>query len=141
MVAANLDLLFTGMEIISAYPFRVIRDADVEIEEDEAADLLTAVEEGVGLRYFGSAVRLEVDDHMPERIRNLLMENLDLAPFQVYTVHGPIGLSDLMELTDIERPDLKHSSLRACCTCRTHWRGEHFQRHPPPRSSAVSPLR
>jgi len=107
VISANLDLLFPGIEIVAAYPFRVTRDADVEIEEDEAADLLTAIEEGVGMRYFGSAVRLEVDSNMPERIRTILTANLELAPYQVYTVDGPIGPSSLMELTEVNRPDLK----------------------------------
>ncbi len=107
VVAANLDLLFPGLEIVAAHPFRITRDADLEIEEDEASDLLTTIEESVGQRYFGSAVRLEVDSAMPERIRNILISNLGLAPHQVYTVDGPLGMADLMELTRIERPDLK----------------------------------
>jgi polyphosphate kinase len=107
VVAANLDLLFPGMDIVAAYPFRVTRDADPEIEEDEAADLLLAIEEGVRMRHFGSAVRLEVDHAIPERIRDILVSNLGLAPYQVYTVDAPIGMASLMELTRINRPDLK----------------------------------
>jgi len=107
VVAANLDRLFPGLEIKAAYPFRVTRDADIEIEEDEAADLLDAIETGVGLRYFGKAVRLEVDVAMPDRVRNILIENMELQPYQVYTVDGPLGLADLMELMRIDRPDLK----------------------------------
>jgi polyphosphate kinase len=107
VIAANLDLLFPGMEIVAAYPFRVTRDADPEIEEDEAADLLSAIEESVRKRHFGSAVRLEVDDGMPDRIREILIANLELAPYQVYTKEAPIGMADLMELTDVNRPDLK----------------------------------
>ena len=107
VVAANLDLLFTNLEIVAAYPFRVTRDADPEIEEDEAADLLLAIEESMRMRDFGSAVRLEVDHAMPERIRNILVSNLGLAPYQVYTVDAPIGMADLVELTEINRPDLK----------------------------------
>jgi len=107
VVAANLDLLFPGLEIRAAYPFRVTRDADPEIEEDEAADLLAAIEEGVRMRHFGSAVRLEIDTAMPERIRDILVSNLGLAPYQVYTRDAPIGMADLIELTEINRPDLK----------------------------------
>jgi polyphosphate kinase len=107
VVAANLDLLFPGIEIVAAYPFRVTRDADPEIEEDEAADLLTAIEESVRMRHFGLAVRLEVDNTMPERVRNILVTNLGLAPYQVYMTDGPIGLADLMELTHVNRPELK----------------------------------
>jgi polyphosphate kinase len=107
VIAANLDLLFPGMEIMAAYPFRVTRDADPEIEEDEAADLLATIQESVQQRQFGSAVRLEVDNDMPERIRNILVSNLGLAPYQVYTRGTPLGLSSLMELTRINRPELK----------------------------------
>jgi len=107
VIAANLDMLFPGLEILAAFPFRITRDVDQEIEEDEASDLLDTIEESVRMRHFGSAVRLEVDDAMPERIRDILIKNLRLAPYQVYTSKGPIGMAGLMELTDIERPDLK----------------------------------
>jgi polyphosphate kinase len=107
VIGANLDLLFPGVEVKAAYPFRLTRDADVEIEEDEAADLSVAVEQGVGMRRFGSADRLEIDHEMPEWVRNVLAQNLRLAPYQVFTVEGPLGLADLMELTDVDRPDLK----------------------------------
>jgi polyphosphate kinase len=107
VVSANLDMLFPGLEIVAAYPFRVTRDADQEIEEDEAADLLATIEESVRMRHFGSAVRLEVDNAMPEKVRDILITNLRLAPYQVYTADGPIGMADLMEMTGIDRPDLK----------------------------------
>ena len=107
VIMANLDLLFPGLDVIAAYPFRVTRDADVEIEEDEASDLLTAMQEVVGQRHFGSAVRLEVGSEMPEQIRSILTRNLELAPYQVYATNGPLGLSDLMELTGVDRPELK----------------------------------
>ncbi|HET91846.1 MAG TPA: polyphosphate kinase 1 [Chloroflexi bacterium] len=107
VIAANLDLLFPGLEIVAAYPFRVTRDADPEIEEDEASDLLLAIEESVRMRYFGSAVRLEIETGMPNRIRDVLVHNLGLAPYQVYTKDAPIGMADVMELNMINRPDLK----------------------------------
>ncbi|MEM7049946.1 MAG: polyphosphate kinase 1 [Acidobacteriota bacterium] len=107
VIAANLDLLFPELEVDAAYPFRVTRDADLEIEEDEASDLLSAMQEVVGLRHFGSVVRLEVDERMPERIREILTRNLELAPYQVYEAEAPLGMSDLFELTKVERPELK----------------------------------
>ncbi len=109
VIKHNLDELFPGLEVRAAYPFRVTRDADIEIEEDEAADLLAAIEQGVESRFFGKVVRLEVDQAMPGRIRDILVENLGLQPYQVYTSNGPVGMSDLMELTKVERPDLKDS--------------------------------
>jgi polyphosphate kinase len=107
VIEANLDLLFPGLRVVAAYPFRVTRDADLEIKDDEAPDLLTTVEEHVDMRHFGSVVRLEVDQRMPETIRDILTRNLRLAPYQVYTVAGPLGMADLTELTRIDRPDLK----------------------------------
>lgn len=107
VVVANLDLLFAGVEIAAAYPFRVTRDADLEIEEDEASDLLETIAESIERRQFGSVVRLEVDKHMPKNIRNILFSNLEIPPYLVYTTDGPLGLANIMELTSVDRPDLK----------------------------------
>jgi polyphosphate kinase len=107
VVAANIGLLFPGLKIMAAYPFRITRDADFEIEEDEAADLLETIEEQIDMRQFGSVVRLEMDQSTPDTIRDVLVRNLSLAPYQVYTQDLPLGLSSLMELTKIERSDLK----------------------------------
>jgi polyphosphate kinase len=108
VVAANLDRLFPGVEIVDSYPFRVTRNADLEVEEDEAADLLTSMAEVLGRRQFGSAIRLEIDSAMPSRIRDILLVNLDLEPNQVYTTSGPIGFTDTGDLRRLERPDLKY---------------------------------
>lgn len=107
VVAANLDMLFPGLDIVAVYPFRVTRDADLEIKDDEASDLLTTVEELLDMRHWGSVVRLEIDSDMPERIRDILMRNLHLEPYQVYTIDAPLGMADLMELMRIDRADLK----------------------------------
>jgi len=107
VIAANLDRLFPGLEVVAAYPFRVTRDADPETEEDEASDLLSAIEESVRKRHFGSAIRLEVEKSMPDRIRQVLIQNLSIAPYQVYAREAPLGMAGLMELTTINRPDLK----------------------------------
>ena len=107
VIANNLDLLFPGIDVIDAFPFRVTRDADFEIEEDEASDLLSAMEEVVGQRHFGFAVRLEIDNRMPEELLDMLVRNLGLAPYQAYRVNGPIGKSDLMEVAKLDLPELK----------------------------------
>src|SRR5262249_27423070 len=107
VVATHLDMLFPGLQVVAAYPFRVTRDADLEIKDDAASDLLTTMEEQVGMRHFGSVVRLEVDRTMPEAIRAVLMQHLHLASYQVYTVDGPLGMASVMELTRLDRPDLK----------------------------------
>src|SRR5262249_19831986 len=87
------------------------RDADLEIKDDAASDLLTIMEEQVGMRHFGSVVRLEVDRTMPEAIRAVLMQHLHRAPSQVYTVDGPLGMANLMELTHLDCPDSKVAPL------------------------------
>ncbi len=107
VIAAHLDSLFPGMEVVEAYPFRVTRNADMEIEEDEADDLLSTIEEGVRQRRFGEVVRLAVDSAMPDRISSLLQKNLKIGPDDLYTVRGPLGLADLMALLAVDRPDLK----------------------------------
>jgi polyphosphate kinase len=107
VIGANLDLLFPKMEVVASHPFRVTRDADAEIEEDEAGDLLTAVSDVIGRRHFGRVVRLEIDGNMPARIRDILTVNLELSPYQVYTTTGPLGLADLGQLASIDMPALK----------------------------------
>lgn len=107
VIAANLDLLFPGHEVAGAYAFRVTRDADQEIEEDEAGDLLTSIQENLRLRHFGSVVRLEIAAEAPPALREVLVQNLGLAPYQVYSVPERVGLSDVMELCNLDRPDLK----------------------------------
>jgi polyphosphate kinase len=72
VVAANVDLLFPGLDIVASYPFRVTRDAEVTIEEDEAPDLITAVEEQLDLREFSSPVRLELDESTPKDVAEML---------------------------------------------------------------------
>jgi polyphosphate kinase len=107
LIAANLGLLFPGLEILEAYPFRLIRDAEVAIQELESDDLLETVEEAMKQRRFTSAVRLQVDSNMPHRVLEILTNNLEIDPEDVYRVDSPIGLARLMELYSIDRPDLK----------------------------------
>jgi polyphosphate kinase len=113
IVAAHLDLLFPGVTIAGSYPFRITRDADLEIRDDEASDLLSTVEEQLEHRDFGSTIRLEVTQDTPESVRTVLMRNLRLEPDEVYTSCEPLGLGDVMELTSIERPDLKDRPFTA----------------------------
>lgn len=107
VIAANLDKLFPGMKILEAHPFRVTRDADMEIQELEAGDLLETMEENVRQRRFGSVVRVTVNDAMPSHLRDILVENLALDRNDIYTMYGPLGLSNLMQLYSIDRHDLK----------------------------------
>ncbi len=107
LVAANLGTLFPGLEVVESYAFRVIRDADIEIQEDEAADLSRSIEASLLERRFGSVVQLTVDAKMPQRLRTLLMTNLEIAPDDIYAEDGPLGLTDLSALLKMDRPDLK----------------------------------
>jgi len=107
VIAENADALFPGMEVVEAYVFRITRNADMEIQEEEAADLLRTIEQGVRQRRFGAVVRLTIQHDMPQRIRDLLLANLKITPDDLYEVEGSLGLSDLMGLMKIDRPDLK----------------------------------
>ena len=112
VIAANLSSLFHGMEIIEAHAFHVTRDADIEIQELEAEDLLETIEESIRQRRFGRVIRLEVGDDMPEHILDILMSNLEIDSSQVYRVKGPLSLSRLMQLFSVERPDLKETPFQ-----------------------------
>jgi polyphosphate kinase len=113
-IAANLDTLFRGLDVEAAYPFRVARDASMEVKDVEADDLLTIVEETVDQRVFGHAVRLELTSPPPtDAVRDLLTRHLGLEPRDVYTTDGPIGAVDLWELTRLNRPDLKVPPIEA----------------------------
>jgi len=107
VIAAHLDTLFPGMDVLEQHPFRVTRNADLTLEEEEADDLLAAVELELRRRRFGRAVRLEVMPGMPDEVRELLIRELELGPDDVYTVAGALDLSGLFALVDLDRPDLK----------------------------------
>ena len=111
VIAAHLNLLFPGFDVWESYPFRVLRDADIELREDDSSDLLESIEQGLRERRFGSVVDLAVNPSMPQRIRDLLLENLELAPDDLTVIDGPLGLGDLMELQRIDRPALKYQGF------------------------------
>jgi polyphosphate kinase len=109
VVAGHLVRLFPGNEIVASYPFHVLRDADIELAEDEddAADLLSTISETLNQRTFGPVVRLMVDRTLPEEVRDWLVDQLHAAERDLYVVDGRLGLKDLWELYRLERPDLK----------------------------------
>jgi polyphosphate kinase len=107
LIAAQLPALFPGMKIEGAYGFRVTRNADISLSEGDADDLLAAVETELRRRRFGNAVRLEIDATMPDEILEVLLEELELAPTDVYRIAGPLDLTGLSSITSIDRPDLK----------------------------------
>jgi polyphosphate kinase len=107
VIAAHLGALFPGMEIENHHPFRVTRNADLTLEEEEADDLLVAVEMELRRRRFGRAVRLEVDPSMTEEVRTLLTRELDLHPEDVYSGPGPLDYTSLWQIYHLDRPELK----------------------------------
>jgi polyphosphate kinase len=109
VVTSHLDKLFPGMDVVEAHPFRVTRDADIELAEDEADDLLVAVEQELRRRRFGAVVRLEVAASMPDHVVRLLQRELEVDDDSVVTVEGPLNLADLMGLVSaLDRPELAY---------------------------------
>ncbi|MEO1208820.1 MAG: polyphosphate kinase 1 [Cyanobacteria bacterium J06638_20] len=114
VIAYNLEALFPGMRVSEYYPFRITRDADLTLEEDEAEDLLLAIEQKLRIRRTGgSVVRLEVHASMPEAIRNILMHEMEIMPEDVYPMEGLLCLRDVMVLMDTPLPKLKAQRLKS----------------------------
>lgn len=107
LIKENIHLLFPGMEIIETHKFRITRDTDIELQEDEADDLLSVIEENIRQRRFGSVVRLEVAHKMPDFMLETLMENLQITKEDVHQADGPLGLSDVMILYKLPVHHLK----------------------------------
>ena len=106
VIANNLDALFPGMEIRASYCFRVTRDADLDLQEDEADDLLRAIESELRRRRFGEPVRLEVEASMPPHLSQMLLEALSLGDVDLYAIDGMLGTNDFWAIVNLDRPDL-----------------------------------
>ncbi len=111
LIAANLSTLFVNREVVESHAFRVTRDAELAIQELEADDLLETIEQFVRRRRFGSVIRVTIDESMPERVRGILTQNLELGDTDIYSVKSPLGLSSLWGAGSIDRPDLKYAPL------------------------------
>ncbi|PTR31849.1 polyphosphate kinase [Rhodococcus sp. OK519] len=107
LIAAHLDVLFPGMEVVEHHAFRITRNADFEVEEDRDEDLLQALERELARRRFGSPVRLEVADDMTDHMLELLLRELDVDPGDVIQVPGLLDLSSLWQVYGVDRPNLK----------------------------------
>ena len=107
VISANIDSLFPGLKVLEVHPFHVIRNADMEIQELEASDLLETMEESVRKRRFGVVVRLAIRKDMPDFLKNILVSNMKVDRNDVYTIDSPMVLSSLMQLARIERQKLK----------------------------------
>ncbi len=110
VIAAHLDSLFPGMEIVSSVAFRVTRNADLDIEEEEADDLLEFIESELSRRRFGRVVRLEVEPTINEDSLDLLVKELAISPEQVYVTEGPLDMTGFWGVFELDRPDLKWES-------------------------------
>ncbi len=107
VMAAHIESLFPGMRVLECQPFRITRDADLEIEEDEAGDLLKTVEQQLRRRRFGFGVRLEIASGMSPDMVKQLRHSLELEEQDVYSVDGPLNIPDLMALYRLDLPQLK----------------------------------
>lgn len=107
LIREYLETLFPGNEVLNAALFRITRNTDIEIEEDEASDLLEAIKDLVDQRRFGHIIRLEIAHGSSPDLVSFLTEHLKLQPFQIYRVKGPLAFSDMQQLYGIDRPSLK----------------------------------
>jgi polyphosphate kinase len=124
VIAHNLEYLFPGMDIQEYHPFRITRNADLAVEEDEAEDLLQAIEQELRKRRFGAVVRLEVLSSIPNALREMLMDELDLVEKDVYPVEGLIGLKDLMSFMELPLPELKDPVWSPVIPPRLRWNND-----------------
>lgn len=111
VIAHHLDSLFPGMEVVAHHAFRVTRNADLEIEEDEGGDLLMTIESELTQRRFGRVVRLEVHRNIPPEILDLLLREMGGTPDDVYYVDGPLDLSGMWSVYDLDLPELKFETF------------------------------
>lgn len=124
VIVANLRKLFPGMKVLEAHQFHVTRNADMEIQELEALDLLDTIEASIRKRRFGTVVRLMVHRTMPEFMREFLAENLKVDMNDIYPLSGPMDLTCLMQLSRIDRHDLKDRPLVPVVPPRLRLRSE-----------------
>lgn len=108
VIIANLGELFLGLKVIEAYPFYVVRNAEIELQGLEVMDLLEVMEESVRRRRFGSVVQLLVGSDMPDHVLKILVNNLEVDAQFIYTYDQPLILHHLLRIYQINRPDLKY---------------------------------
>nr|WP_211208729.1 RNA degradosome polyphosphate kinase [Aeromicrobium marinum] len=111
VIAAHLDLLFPGMEVMAHHAFRVTRNEDLEVEEDDAENLLKALEQELLRRKFGPPVRLEVETSISADVLDLLVSELGVRADEVVHLDGPLDLRSLNEIADVDRPELKFEAF------------------------------
>lgn len=113
LIVIHLQELFPGMLIQDHYTFRVTRNQDIELDEDDTEDLLNTLEQELSRRRFGPPVRLEVEEGVDEKLLKTLCEELDINPASVFSLPAPLDLTDLLRITDLDFPDLKYPQFRS----------------------------
>lgn len=111
LIAAHLDQLFPGMEVHETFTFRVTRNEDLEVEEDDAESLLTALERELTRRRFGPPVRLEVVEDMGDHVLDLLARELRVNPSEIYRLPAPLDLTSLHTIADLDRTELRYPNF------------------------------
>ena len=112
ILTSNIRSLVPEASPKSCYLFRITRDADIELREQETEDLMESMEETLKLRRFGDVARLEVSNFMPRKMVEYLTKSMDITPEDVYLVNGPLSAGDLGELCKLNRPDLKEQPVK-----------------------------
>ena len=112
LIREHLGKLFPGHKVVKSGVFRITRNTDIEIEEDEADDLLAAVKDFVDQRRFGDVIRLEIEAGTDAALTNFLMDKLELLPFQLFRIKGPMAMSEFMALSGLDRPALKDAPYK-----------------------------
>ncbi|MFF9310521.1 RNA degradosome polyphosphate kinase [Streptomyces sp. NPDC014748] len=113
VIAAHLEELFPGMEVLEHHTFRLTRNEDLEVEEDDAENLLQALEKELMRRRFGPPVRLEVEESIDREVLDLLVRELKISEAEVYPLPGPLDLTGLFRIHSLERPELKYPKFVA----------------------------
>ena len=113
LIAIHLQELFPGMLIEDHYTFRITRNQDIELEEEDSENLLTSIEQELARRRFGPPVRLEIESGVGEKLRNKLCEQLDINPANVLSLPAPLDLRDLLKITDLDLPKLNFPVFRS----------------------------
>ena len=122
MIERNISKLFLNCKVVCAYPYRIMRNADLPIDEDEAEDLLKEIQKQLKMRQWGEVIRLEIEDKMDEKLLSILKRELNISEEDVYKINGPIDLTFLMKLYGLEGCD----SLR-------------YEKHVPQRVKEIEP--
>lgn len=113
IIMANVGRLFPGMQVLAVHPFRIVRDADIEIQELEADDLLESMQQNIRRRRFGSVVKMAIYESMPPEIRDILVENLEVNASDVYVLGSHLGLASLWQVyNSVERHELKYERYK-----------------------------